>query len=34
MKLLRGEVLPGQTVRVSAGDGEMKFTADQAAAAA
>ena len=33
MKLLRGEIPPGQTVIVSAGDGEMKF-ATQAAAAA
>ena len=33
MKLLRGEVLPGQTVFVSARDGEMKFTTEVAAAA-
>ncbi len=33
MKLLRGEIASGQTVIVSAGDGEMKF-ATQAAAAA
>ncbi len=34
MKLLRGEILPGQTVIVSARDGEMEFAADTAAAAA
>jgi len=33
MKLLRGEILPGQTVIVSAGDGEMKFATQVAAAA-
>ena len=33
MKLLRGEVLPGQTVFVSARDAEMKFTTEVAAAA-
>jgi ATP-dependent Clp protease ATP-binding subunit ClpB len=33
MKLLRGEIAAGQTVIVSAGDGEMKF-ATQAAGAA
>ena len=33
MKLLRGEVLPGQTVFVSARDGEMKFATEVAAAA-
>jgi ATP-dependent Clp protease ATP-binding subunit ClpB len=33
MKLLRGEVFPGQTVFVSARDGEMKFTTEVAAAA-
>jgi ATP-dependent Clp protease ATP-binding subunit ClpB len=33
MKLLRGEVLPGQTVIVSARNGEMSFVADKAAAA-
>jgi ATP-dependent Clp protease ATP-binding subunit ClpB len=34
MKLLRGEISPGQTVIVSARDGEMEFTTDAAAAAA
>ena len=34
MKLLRGEILSGQTVTVSAEDGEMKFATDKAAAAA
>jgi len=34
MKLLRGEILPGQTVNVSARDGEMEFTTEAAAAAA
>jgi ATP-dependent Clp protease ATP-binding subunit ClpB len=34
MKLLRGEILPGQTVNVSAQDGEMVFTTEAAAAAA
>ncbi|MCA1816097.1 MAG: ATP-dependent chaperone ClpB [Acidobacteria bacterium] len=34
VKLLRGEVLPGQTVTVSADGDEMKFTADGTAAAA
>ena len=34
MKLLRGEISPGQTVTVSAGDGEMKFTTQAAAAGA
>ena len=33
MKLLRGEIAPGQTVIVSAGDGEMKFATQVAAAA-
>jgi ATP-dependent Clp protease ATP-binding subunit ClpB len=33
MKLLRGEIQPGQTVIVSAGDGEMKFATQVAAAA-
>ena len=33
-KLLRGEVLPGQTVRVSAEDGQLKFAADGDAAEA
>jgi ATP-dependent Clp protease ATP-binding subunit ClpB len=33
-KLLRGEVLPGQTIRVSAEGDEMKFNSDVAAAAA
>ena len=33
MKLLRGEVSPGQTVTVSAGDGEMEFATQVAAAA-
>jgi ATP-dependent Clp protease ATP-binding subunit ClpB len=33
MKLLRGEVAPGQTVVVSARDGEMKFANEIAAAA-
>src|ERR1700704_3318792 len=33
MKLLRGEISPGQTVIVSAGDGEMKFATQVAAAA-
>jgi ATP-dependent Clp protease ATP-binding subunit ClpB len=33
-KLLRGEVLPGQTVRVSAEGDEMRFNAETAAAAA
>src|SRR5204863_7383300 len=33
MKLLRGEIPPGQAVIVSAGDGEMKFTTQVAAAA-
>jgi len=34
MKLLRGEIQPGQTVIVSAGDGEMKFSTGAAALAA
>jgi ATP-dependent Clp protease ATP-binding subunit ClpB len=34
MKLLRGEILSGQTVTVSAEDGEMRFATDKAAAAA
>ncbi len=34
MKLLRGDILPGQTVIVSARDGEMEFTTEIAAAAA
>jgi ATP-dependent Clp protease ATP-binding subunit ClpB len=34
MKLLRGEILSGQTVTVSAEGGEMKFATDKAAAAA
>jgi ATP-dependent Clp protease ATP-binding subunit ClpB len=34
VKLLRGEILPGQTVRVSADGNEMKFVADGAASAA
>ena len=34
MKLLRGEILPGQVVVVSARDGEMEFATDVAAAAA
>ncbi|HYV23668.1 MAG TPA: hypothetical protein VE969_00420, partial [Pyrinomonadaceae bacterium] len=34
MKLLRGEILSGQTVTVSAENGEMKFATDKAAAAA
>jgi ATP-dependent Clp protease ATP-binding subunit ClpB len=34
MKLLRGEILPGQTIIVSARDGEMKFTTEAAAASA
>ena len=34
MKLLRGEILPGQTVTVSARNDEMVFEADKAAAAA
>ena len=34
MKLLRGEILPGQTVTVSARNDEMVFAADKAAAAA
>lgn len=34
MKLLRGEIISGQTVTVSAVDGEMKFATDQAAVAA
>lgn len=34
MKLLRGEILPGQTVVVSARDGKMEFMTDVAAAAA
>ncbi len=33
MKLLRGEIAPGQTVIVSAGDGKMKFATQVAAAA-
>jgi ATP-dependent Clp protease ATP-binding subunit ClpB len=33
MKLLRGEIPPGQTVIVSAGDGEMKFATQVATAA-
>jgi ATP-dependent Clp protease ATP-binding subunit ClpB len=33
MKLLRGEIPPGQTVIVSAGDGEMKFAPQVVAAA-
>jgi ATP-dependent Clp protease ATP-binding subunit ClpB len=31
-KLLRGEILPGQTVRVSAEGDQMQFTADGDAA--
>ena len=34
VKLLRGEVLPGQAVRVSADGDSMRFTADEAAATA
>jgi ATP-dependent Clp protease ATP-binding subunit ClpB len=34
MKILRGEILSGQTVIVSARDGEMEFTTDVSAAAA
>jgi ATP-dependent Clp protease ATP-binding subunit ClpB len=34
VKLLRGEIQPGQTVKVSADGDEMKFTTDTAAAAA
>ena len=34
MKLLRGEILPGQTVIVSARDSQMEFTTEAAAAAA
>src|SRR5216110_1598141 len=34
MKLLRGEILPGQTVSVSARNGEMKFSTGAAALAA
>src|SRR6266436_2169040 len=34
MKLLRGEIVPGQVVIVSARDGEMEFTTDVAAASA
>jgi ATP-dependent Clp protease ATP-binding subunit ClpB len=34
MKLLRGEISSGQTVIVSARDGEMEFTTDVSAAAA
>jgi ATP-dependent Clp protease ATP-binding subunit ClpB len=34
VKLLRGEVMPGQTVKVSADGDEMKFTTDDTAAAA
>jgi len=34
MKLLRGEISPGQTVIVSARDGEMEFATDVAVAAA
>jgi ATP-dependent Clp protease ATP-binding subunit ClpB len=34
VKLLRGEILPGQTVKVSADGDEMKFATDTAAAAA
>ena len=34
MKLLRGEIQPGQTLNVSARDGEMKFATDKAAIAA
>jgi len=34
MKLLRGEILPGQVVVVSARDGEMEFATDVAAAVA
>jgi len=34
MKLLRGEILPGQTVTVSARNGEMVFAAEKVAAAA
>jgi ATP-dependent Clp protease ATP-binding subunit ClpB len=34
MKLLRGEIQPGQTLAVSARDGEMQFAADKAAVAA
>ena len=34
MKLLRGEILPGQTVTVSARNAEMVFAADKVAAAA
>src|SRR5438067_5780410 len=34
MKLLEGDIKPGQTVNVSARDGEMKFATDKAAIAA
>ena len=34
MKLLRGEIQPGETLTVSARDGEMQFAADKAAVAA
>ncbi|HKP35633.1 MAG TPA: ATP-dependent chaperone ClpB [Pyrinomonadaceae bacterium] len=34
MKLLRGEIVSGQTVTVSAGDGQMEFATDKAAVAA
>lgn len=34
VKLLRGEILSGQTVKISAKDGELQFTADGAGAAA
>jgi ATP-dependent Clp protease ATP-binding subunit ClpB len=34
MKLLRGEILPGQTVIVSTRDGEMEFATEVAVAAA
>jgi hypothetical protein len=34
MKLLRGEILPGQTVIVSARNGEMDFASQPQAAAA
>jgi ATP-dependent Clp protease ATP-binding subunit ClpB len=34
VKLLRGEILPGQTVRVSAEGDEMRFATEAAAAAA
>ena len=34
VKLLRGEIAPGQTVKVSADGDQMKFTTEVAAAAA